>query len=80
MACPHILVWNCHGAGSGAFVRLIIHLVQIYSPAILILVETRVASHYVCKFLHHIQFPNFVCSKALGFAGGIWMIWNSSMV
>lgn len=47
---------------------------------IVIMLETRVASSYMNKILSHSSLTKFSCSEARGYAGGIWVIWNSSRV
>lgn len=56
------------------------HLFQLlrkFSPSVLILMETRVPSTHIQYILAHSNFSNFVVSKARGFAGGIWVLWDS---
>lgn len=44
------------------------------------MVETRVPSITLHAILHRLNFTNSVVSEARGFAGGIWVFWNSSEV
>lgn len=77
MFCPQIVVWNCRGAGSAIFLRHLFLLVRKYSCSILVLLETRVNSSYINSNLAKSCFTYFIVSEAIGFSGGIWVLWNS---
>lgn len=80
MILPRIIYWNYRGAGSKNSVRHFLDLIRTYSSDILILLETRVQSSNVVDILNRSYLSSFLASEANGFAGGIWILWNSSVV
>lgn len=80
MSFPIILYWNCQGARSRGFLKILLHLIKQFSPSIIILVETSVLSSYVHPILDKYVFNEFVVAEACGFAGGTWVLWNDSVM
>lgn len=73
------IVWNCQGAASKEFRRAARFLVQTYKPCMLALLKTKmpgVATDKVCKSLN---FTNWVRVEAVGYSGGIWILWNEDI-
>lgn len=71
-----MLAWNCRGACSRAFHRHLRDLLQVQKPDILILLETRCGSDVVHEIFKYSGFTAFIISKACGYAGGIWILWD----
>lgn len=80
MSLPKLIAWNCRGAGSNYAIRHLFLLLQKYNPNILILFETRVPSTKIQLILAKCPLDSFVVTEAVGFFGGIWVLWNSSVV
>lgn len=80
MLFPNIFLWNCREAGSNCFLRHVLQYIHTFNPNILILVETRVSSSYINCILHKSNYTNFLAVEACGFSGGIWMIWDATLV
>ncbi|XP_031101868.1 uncharacterized protein LOC116005772 [Ipomoea triloba] len=70
------ITWNCQGAASSNFLRAAKWLKSKHHPDILYLVETKMFGHnadFVCtKF----GFDKWARVEALGFSGGIWILWT----
>lgn len=77
---PNIFVWNCKGAGSRCFARHFAHYVRKFSPSIVILFETRVPSTFINHILSATYLSSFTVSEATGYAGGIWIMWDPTVV
>ncbi|CAL5416172.1 unnamed protein product [Camellia sinensis] len=75
-----LLVWNCRGAGGATTVHTICELVRAHDPAVLVLLETRVQSLKANRILRRIRFSAMATVEALGFVGGIWLLWRTDLV
>lgn len=74
-----IITWNCQGAASKEFIRTARLLLKSHKPQILALLETktsRMAADSVCKKL---GYSNWVRVEAVGFSGGIWILWGDDL-
>lgn len=80
MILQKIIAWNCRGAGSSCAMRHLFLLLRKHCPDILILLETRFSSATLESILPKSRMDSFVVSEAVGFVGGIWVLWNSSVV
>ncbi|KAL8152326.1 hypothetical protein V2J09_010086 [Rumex salicifolius] len=82
MISPNIKIvsWNTQGAGSRDFLRSLKDLIRTHDPSILVLLETRLSGDRADKVCHAIGFDGVCRSKAIGFRGGIWILWRTSRV
>ncbi|XP_028089100.1 uncharacterized protein LOC114289558 [Camellia sinensis] len=71
-----VLLWNCRGAASPHFRRHFFTLVNEYHPHLVILTETRVGGTRGKTLSENLGFSNVHISDPIGFAGGIWLLWN----
>lgn len=67
------------GAGSKNSISHLFELINSVHPDILILMETRVHSSFVLSFISSSVFTHFAATETIGFSGGIWLLWNSSV-
>ncbi|KAH7851794.1 hypothetical protein Vadar_016562 [Vaccinium darrowii] len=77
---PKILMWNCRGASNLHFRRNFAELVHDHKPLMVILTENHIGgsrAETICKSL---GFPNFCIVDLVGFAGGIWLLWNEDNI
>ena len=75
-----ILVWNCRGAGNPNFRRNFAELIRSHRPSIAVLVETRISGHRAEDISSNLGFNSVCRSEAVGFRGGIWLLWNSGEI
>ena len=75
-----ILVWNCRGARNSNFCRNFADLLHSHRPSIAVLVETRISGQRVEDISSMLGFNRVCRSEAVGFRGGIWLLWNSGEV
>lgn len=71
------LCWNACGAGGNKFKSDLYYLVRINNFSLLIICESCV------QFIPHkakFGFDKSEIYEACGFSGGIWVLWNSSVV
>ena len=55
-------------------------MVQKHNPDILVVVETRVGGNRAREISERLPFDGAIRSNAVGFVGGIWVLWNSDRV
>ncbi|OMO88421.1 Endonuclease/exonuclease/phosphatase [Corchorus capsularis] len=75
-----ILLWNVRGAGSGEFLRIIKDLIRQHRPSIVGIMETRIGQEKAEKVVKKIGMPRCHIVEGLGFAGGIWLLWDDKEV
>ena len=76
----NILCWNCQGAGSTVFLRSIHELIRLHHPLLVILMETRISGTRAMEVISSIGLPSSFWVYCVGFAGGIWLLWNSDVI
>ncbi|KAL8150347.1 hypothetical protein V2J09_020155 [Rumex salicifolius] len=76
----NIITWNVQGAGSREFMITLKELIRIHNPAILVMVETRLSGRQADKVRDTIGFDGVARAEAIGFQGGIWVLWRKAMV
>ena len=74
------IIWNCRGACKPSFQKHIGELVRSYNPAILVIMETRVGGDRAKGIIDRLPFDGSTHTDSIGFAGGIWMLWDSERV
>ncbi|XP_028754199.1 uncharacterized protein LOC114713696 [Neltuma alba] len=72
-----IFVWNCQGAASNSFHRVLKSLLRGYTPDIVVLVEPRISGVKADRVIKKIGYPYSHHVEADGYSGGIWLMWNS---
>ncbi|XP_028752651.1 uncharacterized protein LOC114712302 [Neltuma alba] len=68
--------WNCQGAGSKTFPRLINEVVKKYRINIMGIMEPRISGARADKVVKKMGFSNWIRVESTGYAGGIWVLWN----
>ena len=76
----NIIVWNCRGALKPNFQSHVRELVRNHNPAILVVMETRVGGDRAKEITNRLPFDGAILADTVGFAGGIWLLWNSDKV
>ncbi|XP_061376067.1 uncharacterized protein LOC133318127 [Gastrolobium bilobum] len=67
------------GAGKKGFSALIKDMVFQNKIQVLVLLETRISGSKADRVVRSLGFDNFFIREAVGFSGGIWILWNKSM-
>ncbi|XP_019163558.1 PREDICTED: uncharacterized protein LOC109159904 [Ipomoea nil] len=70
------LIWNCQGASRRPFRHALKHLLQVYKPNILGLFEPKVYGDQANKICSQLGFSDWIRVEAVGFSGGIWVLWK----
>lgn len=74
-----ILVWNCQGVGNLKFHRFLKEYLRDFDLDIVVLVEIRVNELRADNVIKSIGFPNSHKVEAMGFSGGIWLLWKDTV-
>ncbi|XP_016204864.1 uncharacterized protein LOC107645364 [Arachis ipaensis] len=75
----NVISWNCRGLGSKAFPSLIRNLRHEYGANIFFLLETHVSGVRGNQIRDKIEFDKSFVVDAVGHAGEIWCLWDSSV-
>ncbi|XP_031101934.1 uncharacterized protein LOC116005836 [Ipomoea triloba] len=67
------------GAVSKEFKRTLKHYCFVYKPDIVCLVEPKVSGTQANSICNSLGFEDWVRVEAVGFSGGIWVLWKSSV-
>ncbi|XP_019170452.1 PREDICTED: uncharacterized protein LOC109166023 [Ipomoea nil] len=73
------LIWNCQGAGGRNFQRILQTLLKNHKPDLIGLVEPRVSGDHANDICSKLGFDDWVRVEAIGFSGGIWVLWNKPL-
>ena len=76
----NIIAWNCRGALKPSFQDYIRDLVQIHNPVIMVVMETKVGGVRAKEIIDRLPFDGAICTETIGYAGGLWLLWNSDRV
>ncbi|XP_021717958.1 uncharacterized protein LOC110685744 [Chenopodium quinoa] len=74
------MVWNVQGAGSSNFIRSLKDLIHAHKPNVLVLVETHMGGDQAVKIANTIKYDGHERVDAMGFSGGIWVLWKTDLV
>ena len=72
-----ILVWNVRGVQHSDFKKLWLELISREKVKGLILIETHVDGDKAKQITNSLPFSNVEMMNTIGFASGIWLLWNS---
>ncbi|KAL8166154.1 hypothetical protein V2J09_007653 [Rumex salicifolius] len=72
-------IWNAQGAGSSGFQRACRYLLNKFKTDVLVLMETRVSGAQAQDVCTSLGFSDNFRVEAVGFSGGIWILWNSTI-
>src|SRR4051812_37072007 len=76
----NILCWNCRGAASKAFEVELRQLMREFRQKIVILLEPRISGAMADMVCAKFGRKRWARSEALGFSGGVWVIWDEEEV
>ena len=71
------MYWNAQGAASTTFRRSFKTIVKNYNPSLVVLMEPRISGNKADDFIKKSGFENSHRVEAVGFSGGIWLLWQS---
>lgn len=72
------IFWNCRGAASKEFISSLVDLIHLHKPLFISLLEKKTHSSAASRLLQKTHLNKMVASKAWGFSGGIWLLWDDT--
>ena len=75
-----IMIWNCQGAASSGFQRVFKSFIEINKPGMVVLLEPRISGLKAKLVIRSLKFQYSHRVEALGYSGGIWILWNDNWV
>ncbi|KAL8159095.1 hypothetical protein V2J09_000632 [Rumex salicifolius] len=76
----NIISWNVQGAGNKGYLNSLKDLIGVHDLAIVVLLETQISGYQADKVCEVIGFDGILHSEAMGFRGGIWVLWRGERV
>ena len=74
-----IMFWNVQGAASGVFRCSFKTIIRNYDSSMVVLMEPRTSGAKADNFIKKSGFEYSHRVEAVGFSGGIWLLWRSSI-
>lgn len=71
------MYWNVQEAASTTFRRSFKTIVKNYNLSLVVLMEPRISGNKADDFIKKSGFENSHRVEAIGFSGGIWLLWQS---
>ena len=76
----NIIMWNCRGALKPSFLKHVSALVHNHNLAIMVVMETQIGGGREKQVTDRMPFDGAYHTETIGYAGGLWMLWNSDKV
>ena len=76
----NIIAWNCRGALKPNFQDRVRDLVREHDPAIFVVMETKLGGTRAKQITDRLPFDGAIHTDTIGFARGLWLLWDSSKV
>ncbi|CAN1187241.1 Putative ribonuclease H protein At1g65750 [Linum perenne] len=80
MSVTNIFSWNCRGAASKSFITAFKSYANIVNFSIAVIVEPKISGHKAEKVIWKMGFASSFRSDAIGFSGGVWLLWDPLVV
>ena len=76
----NIIAWNCKGVLKPEFQNHVKELVQNHNSAMLIVKESRIGGDRTKEITNRLPFDEAIHTETIGYAGGLWLLWNLDRV
>ena len=76
----NMLIWNCRGVLNPTFCDVVNDLIQMHSPTIMVVGETKVCGEKANRILGRINLDRAIFANSIGLSGGLWILWDSNQV
>ena len=73
------MMWNCQGAGAPEFRRVFMYYMKKFKPSVVALYEPRISGWKADDFIQHSGFHRSHRVEAIGYSGGIWILWREQV-
>ena len=76
----NIIIWNSRGSLKPNFQKYVIELAHNHNPAIMVVMETKIGGDRAKAITDRLPFDRAIHSDTIGYARGLWLLWNSERV
>ena len=76
----NIMIWNSKGALKPNFQSYVRKLAQNHDLAIMVIMETKIGGEHAKEIMDQLPFDMAIHTETIGYAGGLWLLWNSDRV
>lgn len=76
----NIIVWNSRGVLKPNFQNHVRELARIHNSALLLIMETILGGERAKEITGRLPFDGTIHTDTVGFAGGLWLLWNSDLL
>ena len=76
----NIIIWNSWGMLKPNFQYHVRELARNHNPVILVIMETKLDGARAKEITDRLPFDGAIHTKTIGFAGGLWLLWNADIV
>lgn len=76
----NIIVWNSRGILKPNFQKPVRELNRNHDPAVFVVMETCLGGERVKEIIDRLPFDRAIHTDTIGYAGGLWVLWNSDKV
>ncbi|XP_023893265.1 uncharacterized protein LOC112005249 [Quercus suber] len=76
----NIIIWNSRGSLKPNFQKYVTELAHNYNPTIMVVMETKIGGDRAKAITNRLPFDRAIHSNTIGYAGGLWLLWNSDRV
>ncbi|XP_061367963.1 uncharacterized protein LOC133310979 [Gastrolobium bilobum] len=76
----NFLVWNCRGAAKKTFRTSLSNFTRKHKIDLVAILEPRISGATAQKKIKQLGFNRFELEEAVGFSGGIWILWKDELV
>lgn len=76
----NIIIWNNRGSLKPNIQKYVTDLAHYHNPEILVVMETKIVGDRAKAIIDRLPFDRAIHSNTIGYAGGIWLLWNLDRV
>ena len=76
----NIILWNSRGALKPNFQNYVREFAQNHDPAIMVITETKIGGERAKEITDRLPFDMAIHTDTIGYAKGLWLLWNSDRV
>ena len=76
----NMLIWNCREALNPTFCDVVNNLIQMHSPTIMVIGETKVSGERAKRISDRINLDGAIFANSIDLSGGLRVLWDSNQV
>ena len=76
----NIIIWNSRSSLKPNFQKYVNELAHNHNPAIMVVMETKIGGDQAKAIINKLPFDRAIYFDTIGYARGLWLLWNSDRV